>query len=87
MPFVIDAQQITSPNKNIKVVISTPKASNNNREGAVYFKILYKKGSDYIEVMPDSRLGILRKDQSFTDAISLCGESKETAVNDKYEMT
>lgn len=86
MPFVIDAQQITSPNKNIKVVISTPKASNNNREGAVYFKILYKKGSDYIEVMPDSRLGILRKDQSFTDAISLCGESKETAVNDKYEM-
>ena len=86
MSFVINAQEITSPNKNTKVVISTQNVPGNNHEGSVYFKILYKHGSGYIEVMPNSRLGILRKDQPFTDAISLCGESKVTEVIDKYEM-
>jgi hypothetical protein len=81
-----NSQEIVSPNKQIKVVISAQKASDNKRGYLVYFKVLYKKGSEYIEVMAKSPLGISRKDQQFTDDLRLVGESGIREVHDKYEM-
>ena len=78
-----NAQEIVSPNMQIKVVISAQKASVNK---LVYFTVLYKKGSEYIEVMPKSPLGISRKDQQFTDGLRLVKESGIREVHDKYEM-
>src|SRR5205085_12199753 len=84
--LVINAQEIVSPNKHIKVVISAQKSSANGTVYPVYFKVLYKKGSAYTEVMKNSPLGISRKDQPFTDDLRLVGESGITEVHDKYEM-
>ena len=81
-----NAQEIVSPNKQIKVVISAQKASDNKPAYPVYFKVLYKKGSEYIEVMSKSPLGIARRDQPFTDDLKLVAESGIRDVHDKYEM-
>src|SRR4051812_37356759 len=81
-----NTQEIVSPNKHIKIVISAQKASVNKPGYPVYFKVLYKKGLKYIEVMTTSPLGILRKDQPFTDNLRLVAESGITEVHDKYEM-
>ncbi|KQB43912.1 Glycoside hydrolase 97 [Flavobacterium daejeonense] len=83
--FTINAQEIVSPNKNIKIIVSK-KESDEKSSGQVYFKILYKNKSEYIEIMPDSPLGILRDDQQFTDNLKLVSESKSKEVNQKYEM-
>ncbi len=69
----INAQEIVSPNKNIKVAVSE-KAS-----GQVFFKIMYKKDSKYVEVLTYSPLGISRKDQQFVDNLILVKESKAEA--------
>jgi hypothetical protein len=58
--FAINAQEITSPDRNIKVVLSTQKILDNKPAGPIYFIILYKKGTEYIEVLPNSPLGIIR---------------------------
>ncbi|RVT79880.1 glycoside hydrolase family 97 protein [Flavobacterium sufflavum] len=84
--FTINAQEIVSPNKKIKVIIASKKTSDNNSFGKVYFKILYKNKAEYIEVVPNSPMGITRDDQQFTDNLKLVGESKEKTVNEKYEM-
>lgn len=77
-----NAQEILSPNKKIKVIIT----SDNNSFGEIYFKVLYKNKAEYIEVVPNSPMGITREDQQFTDNLKLIGESKEKTVNEKYEM-
>lgn len=79
-------QEILSPDKKIKVVISTQKTSVNKPGYTVYFKVLHKKGSAHLEVMKNSVLGISRKDQQFTDNLRLVGESKITEVHDQYKM-
>jgi hypothetical protein len=84
--FSINAQEILSPNKKIKVIIASKKASDNNSFGQVYFKILYKNKLEYIEVLPNSPMGIVRDDQQFTDNLKLVDESKVKEVNQKYEM-
>lgn len=84
--FTINAQEIISPNKNIKLVITSEKESNKKSYGQVYFKIFYKMKLEYIEIMPSSPLGILRDDQQFTDNLKLVGESRSTEVTQKYEM-
>lgn len=80
------AQVILSPDKKIKVVISTQKTSVNKPGYTVYFKVLHKKGSAYVKVMKNSVLGISRRDQQFTDNLRLVGESKITEVHDQYKM-
>lgn len=82
----IKAQEISSPDKHIKVVVTMQKASDEGTFGRVYFKILHEKASGYVEVLPNSRLGIIRSDQRFVDSLRLVGESKTVAVHDKYEM-
>jgi hypothetical protein len=84
--FTINAQEIVSPNKNIKVIVVSKKGLNEKSFGQVYFKVLYKKKSEYIEVMPSSPMGIIRDDQQFTDNLKLVSESKAKEVNQKYEM-
>jgi hypothetical protein len=84
--LVCNAQEIVSPNKNIKVVISAQKASDHKAAYPVSFNVLYKKGSEYIEVMTKSPLGISRTDQQFTDDLKLVAESGIREVHDKYEM-
>ena len=76
----INAQEIVSPNKDIKVVVSE------KTSGQVFFKIMYKKDPGYVEVLPDSRLGISRKDQQFVDNLILVKESNDKTIHDKYTM-
>ncbi|MFA6581816.1 MAG: glycoside hydrolase family 97 N-terminal domain-containing protein, partial [Paludibacter sp.] len=84
--FTLNAQEILSPNKNIKVVLQSKKTFGNLSSGQLFFKILYKNGSKYVEVLPDSPLGLSRADQRFTDNLKLIGETKAVALHDKYEM-
>ena len=78
--IVLEAQEILSPNKNIKVVVSE------NSSGQVFFKAMYKKNLEYIEVLPNSPLGISRKDQQFVDNLMLVKESEPKPIHDKYTM-
>jgi len=80
--FSINAQEILSPNKKIKVIVT----ADNNSFGQVYFKILYKNKLEYIEVLPNSPMGIVRDDQQFTDNLKPVDASKVQEVNQKYEM-
>lgn len=83
--FSINAQEIVSPNKKIKVIVSQKEFSEKSY-GQVYFKILYKNKLEYIEVMPNSPMGIYREDQQFTNNLKFVGESKIQVINQKYEM-
>ena len=47
---------------------------------------MYKDDSKYVEVLPNSPLGISRKDQQFVDSLSLMKESKAREIHDKYLM-
>ena len=80
--FSINAQEILSPNKKIKVIVT----ADNTSFGQVYFKILYKNKTEYVEVLPNSPMGITREDQQFTDNLKFIGESQSKEVNQKYEM-
>lgn len=84
--FVINAQEVFSPNKNIKVILVSKKTSDKKSSGQVYFRIQCKKGSEYVEVLPNSLLGILRADQRFADNLKFIEESKAVEIHDKYEM-
>lgn len=84
--FTINAQEMVSPNKKIKLIITSKKVSGENSFGQVGFKIMYQNKSGYVEVIPNSALGIVRNDQQFTDNLKFISESKSTAVNQKYEM-
>jgi hypothetical protein len=79
------AQQVLSPDKNIKVVVKMQQAGQGGL-GQPYFKVLYKSKGTYIEVLPASPLGISREDQQFVSNLKLIGESKPVIVHDKYEM-
>ncbi|MBD0837008.1 glycoside hydrolase family 97 protein [Aestuariibaculum suncheonense] len=80
----IHAQEMVSPNKKIKVIVEHQAGA--KVLGEVYFKVLYKNKSGYTEVIPNSPLGILRKDQQFSGNLRCVGESESEPVNEKYEM-
>jgi hypothetical protein len=80
------AQEVTSPNEKIKVILSLKQTSDNQSFGQPYFKVVYKKNSDYIEVLPNSPLGISRNDQKFTDNLLMNKEADAIAIHDQYEM-
>jgi hypothetical protein len=67
-------------------MLVTKKTSDKISFGQIYFRILYKEGSTYGEVLPNSPLGISRTDQQFVDNLSFIGESKATEIHDKYKM-
>ncbi len=76
----LKAQDIVSPNKKIKVEVSE------NASGQVLLSIMYNNGLKYVEVLPDSPLGITRKDQQFVDNLSIVKESEPKQIHDKYQM-
>ncbi len=82
---IIKCQEIVSPNKKIKVVV-TENAPAEKPSGRIFFKIFYKEGPRYIEVLPNSPLGISLKDQQFVDNLRLVKESNAIEVHDKYRM-
>jgi len=84
--YTLNAQEVLSPNKIIKVILVTKKISDNNTSGQVFFRIMYKKNSGYVEVLPNSPLGISRKDQQFVDNLMLVKESETKPIHDKYTM-
>jgi hypothetical protein len=84
--YTLNAQEVLSPNKIIKVILVTKKISDNNTFGQVFFRIKYKKKSGYVEVLPNSPLGISRKDQQFVDNLMLVKESETKPIHDKYTM-
>jgi hypothetical protein len=82
-PFVIKAQEIISPNGKIKVVLDLPFK---NSSHACFFKALYKVENRFVEVLPNAKLGINRKDEQFANNLHLIKESKPVSIHDKYEM-
>lgn len=84
--FTINAQEIISPNKKIKLIVSSKKTSDENSFGQVGFKVMYKNKSGYVDVISNSPLGIARNDQQFTDNLQFISESESKVVNEKYEM-
>jgi len=57
-----------------------------NGHGQAYFKVLYKKGTSYIEALSACPLGIQRSDQQFVSNLKLLGESKPVLVHNNYKM-
>ena len=81
--FIINAQEVISPNGNIKIVLNLPK---NNASHECFFKTLYKVENRFVEVLPDSKLGINRTDEQFTDNLLFIAASKPVSIHDKYKM-
>ncbi|MBN1781649.1 glycoside hydrolase family 97 catalytic domain-containing protein [bacterium] len=84
--IALKARVIISPNEYIKVELTHKKSSGDTRYGQVWFKIFYKQGPEYVEVLHGSRLGIFRQDQQFVDDLNLIRESKTKKIQDKYRM-
>jgi len=82
----IHAQEIVSPNRKIKVILSSQKTASENESGQIFFSVFYKKGPEYVEVLPNSQLGISRKDQQFVNNLRLVRESKTKEIHNKYRM-
>lgn len=81
--FIINAQEIISPNGKIKVVLNLPAK---NFSHNLFFKALYKIENKFVEVLPESKLGINRADEQFADNLRFVTASKPVAIHDKYEM-
>lgn len=81
-----NAQEIVSPNTNIKVVLVNKNTSDEMTSGRIFFRIMYRKDSEYVEVLPNSPLGISREDEQFVDDLILIKESKAVKIYDQYQM-
>jgi len=81
--FNVNAQEITSPNGKIKIVLNLP---DKNSSHNLFFKAFYKVENKFVEVLPDSKLGIKRTDEQFANNLQLISESKLVSIHDKYEM-
>jgi hypothetical protein len=83
---IINAREIISPNKNIKVILLEKKTSEAASGSQVYFNIMYKKVNEYIELLPYSPLGINREGQQFVSNLIKVQETKPVIKHDKYRM-
>lgn len=79
--FLVKGQELVSPNEKIKIEFKTAK----DKMDKVYFKVFYKNKENYTEVLPESRLGILQKNEHF-DSLIFTGESKVVEIHDDYQM-
>lgn len=80
--YLVNAQEMVSPNKKIKIIVTSQKESDEKSFGQPLFKVVYNNS----EVIANSTLGIIREDEQFTDNLKLIGESKTKEVNQQYEM-
>jgi len=77
--------EIISPDQKIKVVLKMKTAP--VRDSAqVGFNILYKNGTGYDEVLPNSPMGISRTDGQFVRGLKFVEASNPTEIHDSYEM-
>ncbi|KQX14420.1 glycoside hydrolase family 97 protein [Flavobacterium sp. Root420] len=81
--FIINAQEIISPNGKIKVILNVP---DKNAVHHLSFNVSYKIENKFVEVLPDSKLGINRTDEQFTDNLHFVAASKSVSVHDTYKM-
>ena len=81
--FIINAQEIISPNGKIKVILNL---TDKNAVPNVSFKALYKIENKFTEVLPDSKLGINRADEQFTENLHFVAASKSVSIHDSYKM-
>ncbi|MBN2029642.1 glycoside hydrolase family 97 catalytic domain-containing protein [bacterium] len=84
--LALNAQEVVSPDGNIKVILGMENAASNQSLGQASFKVLYKRNSEYVEVLPNSLMGITRQDQQFVDDLVLVKELKANEIHDKYTM-
>ncbi|MCD0465274.1 glycoside hydrolase family 97 protein [Flavobacterium sp. ENC] len=82
--LIINAQEIISPNGKIKVILNL--SDKNAVVNTLSFKALYKIENKFVEVLPDSKLGINRADEQFTDNLNFVSASKPVSIHDKYKM-
>jgi hypothetical protein len=80
------AQTMTSPDTKIKVEVMLKSNGNDPSTGQVHFRVLFKDKNEYAEVLPESPLGIIRKDQKFVSNLKLLEESKPNRIEEKYTM-
>lgn len=73
------AQEISSPNKKITVLVTAQK-----NESAISFSVLYKTGSESITVLPKSPLGIITNNETFTNNLRLVSVSDLKPIHEKY---
>ncbi len=81
--FIINAQEIISPNGKVKVVLNL---SEKNAAHHLFFKVLYKIENKFTEVLPDSKLGINRTDEQFAENLRFIAASKPVSIHDTYKM-
>lgn len=79
----INAQEIISPDGKIKVVLNL---SEKNTAHPLFYKVLYKVENKFVEVLPDSKLGINRADEQFVENLHLIATSKAVSIHDTYKM-
>lgn len=79
------AQEIISPNQNIKIIIDAKGGANGQNE-LIKFAVFCKENKKFKEVLPFSPLGITRKDQDFTNNLEVVSISKSVIIHEKYEM-
>jgi hypothetical protein len=90
IPFILTgyvqtmAQTITSPDGKIKIEVTLK--SKNETAGQVFFHVLFKDGKKYSEVLPESPLGIIRRDQNFVSDLKFLEESRPSLIEEKYTM-
>ena len=80
-----DNKEIISPDQKIKVEINEIIDPDEDKQSELFFKILYRVDSQYREVLPNSKLGIMRANESFADLIfEKVSPAKE--IHDQYVM-
>ncbi len=86
MPLL--SMEVVSPDKNIKLVVELKNDAGNDGLNSIFYKVSYRvDASQYIEVLPLSKLGISREDQHFVNNLEVVNQGKPRRVREKYTMT
>jgi len=81
-----DEMEIISPNGDIKVEFELRADENNNKSGQLYFRIKVSKDEVSMEILPFTPLGLVGKEDTFSDNLILTGITDANPVHDQYEM-
>lgn len=77
-PVLLFGQSVISPNKKLKIDIVPDHPTN--------FNVSYKTADSYKIILPITKLGITRQDESFTNDLTLINVTSPRNVHDKYDM-
>ena len=76
--------QVSSPDKNIVISVSMQK--NDSDKSVLVYNVARIKGTDTIAVVESSPLGIIRKDQQFSENLAFVSASALKTIDEKYTM-